>query len=209
MVARGGNNVQKMEATYHKQRRIRRDGRISGDVVIKELNTNHARNQHGSVCGVYLPRHPPSPDLIALRVGNFRQKIIPRKTELTEQMPISDGIPAVLRNRISRNSVLNPSAEEKTSRGTDIEANSRNSLTKPSAEEKKLGIPFRGTEIEANSRNSLPNLSAEEKTTRNSVPNHSAEEKTTQNKTRQRPSPTVPKLKVLVETVRIGFYHPG
>jgi hypothetical protein len=93
-------------------------------------------------------------------------------------------------------------------RGTEIEANYRNSLPNPSAEEKQLGIPFRGTEIETNSRKSLPNLLAEEKKTRNSVPNHSAEEKTTQNKTRQRQSPTVLKLKVLVETVIIGFHHP-
>ncbi|MFN9959156.1 MAG: hypothetical protein ACK55I_39190, partial [bacterium] len=67
----------------------------------------------------------------------------------------------------------------------------------------------RGTVIEANSRNSLLNLSAEEKTTRDSVPNHSAEEKTTQNKTWQRQSLTDLKLKVLVETVRTGFHHPG
>ena len=64
------------------------------------------------------------------RVGNFRKKIIPRKTELTEQMVISDGIPAVPRNKKSRNSVPNPSAEEKTSRNSvpwnKIEANSRN-----------------------------------------------------------------------------------
>jgi hypothetical protein len=86
-------------------------------------------------------------------------------------MVISDGIPAVPRNRISRNSLPNPSAEEK-----------------------QLGIPFRGTEIEANSQNSLPNLSAEEKTT--------------QNKMRQRQSPTLLKLKVLAEAVRIGFHHP-
>jgi hypothetical protein len=52
------------------------------------------------------------------RVGNLQQKIIPRKTELTEQMVISVGIPAVPRNRNSRNSVPNPSAEETTSRNS-------------------------------------------------------------------------------------------
>ncbi len=46
------------------------------------------------------------------------KKIIPRKTEQTEQMVISDGIPAVPRNRNSRNSVPNPSAEEKTVRNS-------------------------------------------------------------------------------------------
>ncbi len=72
---------------------------------------------------------------------------------------------------------------------------------------KQLGIPFRRTEIEAQS--SFPNPSAEEKTTRNSVPNYSAAEKTTLNKTWQRQSPTVVKLWVLVESLRIGFHHPG
>jgi hypothetical protein len=94
-------------------------------------------------------------------------------------------------------------------RGTEMEAISQNSLPNPSEEEKKLRIPFCGTVMEANSWNSLPNLSVEEKITRNSVLNHSAEEKTTQNKTQQQQSPTVLKLKVLVETVRIGFHHPG
>ncbi len=51
-------------------------------------------------------------------------------------MFISDGIPAVPRKRKPRNSVPNPSAEEK-----------------------QLGIPFRRTKIEANSRNSFPNPS--------------------------------------------------
>ncbi len=82
-------------------------------------------------------------------------------------MVISDGIPAVPRNRNFRNSVSNPSVEEKTR------------------------IPFRGPKTEANSRNSLPNPSAEEKTSRNSVPLNrnrnklsefpSVEEKTTRN----------------------------
>jgi hypothetical protein len=46
-------------------------------------------------------------------LGISDKKIIPRKTELTEQLVISDGIPVVPRNRKSRNSVPNPSAEEK------------------------------------------------------------------------------------------------
>ncbi len=72
---------------------------------------------------------------------------------------------------------------------------------------KQLGIPFRGTELEAES--SFPNPSAEEKTTRNSVPNHSTAEETTLNKTRQRQSPKVVKLWVLVESGWIGFHQPG
>ncbi len=125
-------------------------------------------------------------------------------------MVISDGIPAVPRNKNPRNSVPNTSAEEKTTRNsvplsknrsnlsefpsehfsgrennseflsveTKIEAYSRNSLPNPSAEEKQLGILFLGTNIEANCRNS--------------VPNHSAEEKPAQNKTRK------PKLSKIV-----------
>jgi hypothetical protein len=61
-------------------------------------------------------------------------------------MVISDGISVFPRNRKSRNSVPNPSAEEKT---------------------EQHGIPFRGTKIEANSHNSFPNHSAEENTTKN------------------------------------------
>jgi hypothetical protein len=150
-------------------------------------------------------------DLIRLRIGLgiSDKKIIPRKTELTEQLVISHGILAVPRNRISRNSVPNPSAEEKTSRNSVPRNRNRSKLSEVPSE------PFSGRETTRNSvprnRNrsklseSLPNLLVEEKTTRNSVPNHSAEEKTTQ---RQRQSSTVLKLKVLVETVRIGFHHP-
>ncbi len=47
-------------------------------------------------------------------LGISDKKIIPRKTEQNEQMVISDGIPAVPRNRKPRNSVPNPSVEEKT-----------------------------------------------------------------------------------------------
>ncbi len=57
---------------------------------------------------------------LTTRVGNCK-KIIPRKTELTElteQMVISDWIPTVPRNRNSRNSVPNPSVEEKTARNS-------------------------------------------------------------------------------------------
>jgi hypothetical protein len=53
-----------------------------------------------------------------LGLGFSDKKIIPRKTELTEQMVISDGIPVVPRKRKSRNSVPNPSAEEKTTRNS-------------------------------------------------------------------------------------------
>jgi hypothetical protein len=54
---------------------------------------------------------------VQVGLGISDKKIIPRKTELTEELVISDGIPAVPRNRISRNSVPNPSAEEKNYSG--------------------------------------------------------------------------------------------
>ncbi len=60
-------------------------------------------------CRVY----PFPPLAVWTRVGNFRQKIIPWKTEETEQLVCFGGIPAVPRNRNSRNSVPNCSAEEK------------------------------------------------------------------------------------------------
>jgi hypothetical protein len=57
-----------------------------------------------------------------------------------EQMVIFDGIPAVPRNRKLSESVPNPFVEEKKLeimfRGTTKEANSRNSLPDPSAEDK-------------------------------------------------------------------------
>ncbi len=56
--------------------------------------------------------------LVDLGLGISDKKIIPRKTELTEQLVISDGIPVVPRNRKSRNSVPNPSAEEKITRNS-------------------------------------------------------------------------------------------
>ncbi len=80
-------------------------------------------------------------------VGNFRQKIIPRKTELTEQLVCSGGIPTVPRNR-----KLSEFRSE------------------PLRRSKMFGILYSETKIEANTRNSVPNHSAEEKPTRNSVP---------------------------------------
>ncbi len=113
-------------------------------------------------------RPPPPLRLATARVGNFRQKIIPRKTEQTEQRVISVGIPAVPRNRKSRNSVPNPSAEEKRTRNSvPLNKKQKQSLEFPfrslQRKRKQLGIPFRGTNIEANSRNSVPNHSAEKK----------------------------------------------
>ena len=64
-----------------------------------------------------------------LGLGISDKKIIPRKTELTKQMVISDGIPAVPRNRISRNSDPNPSAEEKTSRNSVPRNRNRSKLS--------------------------------------------------------------------------------
>ncbi len=73
-------------------------------------------------------------------LGISDKKIIPRKTELTEQMVISDGIPAVPRNRNSRNSVPNPSVEEKTTRNSVPWIKNRSMLAKFRSE------PFRGRE---------------------------------------------------------------
>jgi hypothetical protein len=118
-------------------------------------------------------------------------------------MVISDGIPAVPGNKNPRNSVPNPSAEEKTTRNSVPLSKNRSKLSEFPSEHfsgrennsKFLSVE---TKIEAYSRNSILNPSAEEKTTRNSVPwnnieancrnsvpNHSAKEKPTQNKTRQ------------------------
>jgi hypothetical protein len=68
------------------------------------------------------------------------KKIIPRKTELTEQMVISDEILAVPRNRNSRNSVPNPSAEEKTTRNSVPRNSNRSKLSELPSE------PFSGRE---------------------------------------------------------------
>ncbi len=82
-----------------------------------------------------------------LGLGISDKKIIPRKTELTEQMVIYDGIPAVPRNRISRNSVPNPSAEEKTSRNSVPRNRNRSKLSEFPSEH------FSGRET---TRNSVP-----------------------------------------------------
>jgi hypothetical protein len=118
-------------------------------------------------------------------LGISDKKIIPRKTELTEQMVISDGIPAIPRNRNSRNSGPNPSAEEKTSRNSVPRNSNRSKLSEFPSE------PFSGRENNSEFRSE-----------------QFRRRKTTQNKTQQRQSPTLLKLKVLVETVRIGFHHP-
>jgi hypothetical protein len=81
------------------------------------------------------------------RVGNFRQKIIPRKTEYTKQIVISDGIPAVPRNR-----------KFSEFRSEPFNGSENNSEFRSEEQQLKqnLGIPS--------------NPSAEGKTTRNSVP---------------------------------------
>ncbi len=63
---------------------------------------------------------------------------------MTEQMVISDGIPAVPRNRISRNSVPNPSAEEKTSRNSVPGNRNRSKISEFPSE------PFSGRETTRN-----------------------------------------------------------
>ncbi len=135
-----------------------------------------------------------------LGLGISDKKIIPRKTEQTEQMVISDGIPVVPRNRNCRNSVPNPSAEEKTS---------RNSVPWIKKQKEPLRIPFRTLPRREKTRNSvlwiknrrsLSEFRSEpfrgRETTqasvlwnknrgnaRNAIPNHSVEEET-QNKAR-------------------------
>jgi hypothetical protein len=130
-------------------------------------------------------------------------------------MVISDGIPAVPRNRKPRNSVPNPSAEEKTTRNSVPLNKNRSELPEFPSEhfsgrENNSEFLSVDTKIEEYSQNSLPNPSAEEKTTRNSipwknieancrnsVPNHCAEEKPAQHKTRQ------PKISIIVFDVRV------
>jgi hypothetical protein len=90
-------------------------------------------------------------------------------------MVISDGIPAVPRNRKPWNSVPNPSAEEKTTRNSvPLNKNRSELLEFPSehfsGRENNSEFLSVDTKIEEYSQNSLPNPSAEEKTTRNSVP---------------------------------------
>jgi hypothetical protein len=86
-------------------------------------------------------------DYLILRVGGRRvglgispKKRIPRKTELTEQMVISDRIPAVPRNRNSWYSVPNHSVEEKTTRNSVPWNKTRSILAEFRSE------PFRGRE---------------------------------------------------------------
>jgi hypothetical protein len=87
----------------------------------------------------------------------------------------SDGIPAVPRNRKPRNSVPNPSVEEKTTRNSVPLNKNRSELSEFPSEhfsgrENNSEFLSVDTKIEEYSQNSLPNPSAEEKTTRNSVP---------------------------------------
>ena len=90
-------------------------------------------------------------------------------------MVISDGIPAVPRNRKPRNSVPNPSAEEKTTRNSVLLNKNRSKFSEFPSEhfsgrENNSEFLSADTKIEEYSQNSLPNPSAEEKTTRNFVP---------------------------------------
>jgi hypothetical protein len=90
-------------------------------------------------------------------------------------MVISDGIPAVPRNRKPRNSVSNPSAEEKTTRNSVTSNKNRSELSEFPSEHfsgRENSSEFLSVDkkIEEYSHNSLPNPSAEEKTARNSVP---------------------------------------
>ncbi len=118
-------------------------------------------------------------------------------------MVIYDGIPAVLRNRKSRNSVPNPSTEEKTTRNSvplnknrsklsgfpsepfsGRENNSEFRSVEPNKKQ-TLGIPFR-TLQRKRKHPGIPFRGKKiEANSRNSAPDHSAEEKTSQSKTRQ------------------------
>ncbi len=89
-------------------------------------------------------------NFLRLGLGISDKKIIPRKTEVTEQMVISDGIPAVPRNRNARNSVPNPSAEEKKVRNS-VPLNKN--ISKLSEFPSK---PFRGRENNSEFRSVLP-----------------------------------------------------
>ncbi len=84
---------------------------------------------------------------VRFRVGNFQQKIIPRKTEQAEQLVNSDGIPAIPRN-----------AKLSEFRSEPFQGWEKCSEFRTVAQK-----------LKQNSRNSVPNHS-EEKTTRNSVP---------------------------------------
>ncbi len=92
-----------------------------------------------------------------------------------EQMVISDGIPAVPRNRKPRNSVPNPSGEEKTTRNSVPLNKNRSELSEFPSEhfsgrENNSQFLSTNTKIEEYSQNSIPNPTGKEKTTRNSVP---------------------------------------
>jgi hypothetical protein len=118
-------------------------------------------------------------------------------------MVISDGIPAFPRNRKSRNSVPNPSVEEKTTRDSVLLNKNRSKLSEfpsepfigrennsefQSVEPNKtqtLGIPFQ-TLQRKKKQPGIPFRGTKiEANSWNSAPDHSAEEKTSQSKTRQ------------------------
>ena len=61
-------------------------------------------------------------------VGNFRPKNYSAEGGIDGKMVISDGIPVVPRNRKSRNSVPNPSAEEKIARNSVPKNKNRSKL---------------------------------------------------------------------------------
>ncbi len=103
--------------------------------------------QHGESTGSYLL-------LVGLAISN--KKIIPRKTEQTEQLVCSGGIPAVPRNRKLSEFC---SAEEKNVRNSVPWEKHRSKLSEFHCE------PFSGI----NNWNSVPNHSAEEKTTRSKL----------------------------------------
>ncbi len=94
----------------------------------------------------YIVSYARSVEVPYIGLGISDKKIIPRKTELTEQMVISDGIPDVPRNRNSQNSVPNPSAEEKTTRNSVPWNKTRSILAEFRSE------PFRGREINSEFR---------------------------------------------------------
>ena len=126
--------------------------------------------------------------ITGLGLGISDKKIIPRKTESTEQMVISDGIPAVPRNRKPSEFRSEPfRGRENSSEVRSIEQKYKQTLRIAfqtlQRKRKQLGILFRGKNIKANCQNS--------------VPNHSPEEKPAQHKTRQ------PKISIIVFDVRV------
>jgi hypothetical protein len=105
-------------------------------------------------------------------LGIYDKKIILLKTK---QMVISNGIPAVPRNRKLSEFRFKPfHGRENNSEFCSVEQKSKKTIGIPerTLQQKinNLELCSRGTRIEANSWNSLPNPSAEEKTTRNSLP---------------------------------------